>query len=192
MKTAINKKSIRIKTVLLIKCRFAGFFFCIVILIIYICLYVCFSLRVFVLLSLCLCFSLHVLLSVWVCVILQQSSSNVTCYLSGRKYNGNVSEYILLKRPPFLYSVCAGSFNKTNNHTILIIILNILWHPINCKHSNANQIAGFNSLVIAILRWFLCSFIFCVVHWAASMNCICVFDWGWGKEMRGKKHTQNK
>lgn len=134
MKTAINKKSIRIKTVLLIKCRFAGFFFCIVILIIYICLYVCFSLRVFVLLSLCLCFflgecmcfSLHVLLSVCACVILQQSSSNVTCYLSGRKYNGNVSEYILLKRPPFLYSVCAGSFNKTNNHTILIIILNIL------------------------------------------------------------------
>lgn len=25
---------------------------------------------------------------------------------------------------------------------ILIIILDILWHPINCKHSNANKIAG--------------------------------------------------
>ena len=35
-------------------------------------------------------------------------------------------------------------FERQITIQILIIILNILWHPINCKHSNANKIAGLN------------------------------------------------
>lgn len=71
------------------------------------------------------------------------------------------------------------SISKANNHTILIIILNILWHPINCKHSNANKIAGLN---------YDCKFFVCAQLLLSMVAELMVVARGRGKEMINKQN----